>query len=89
MYRPTPGLAAKLSLNAGVPVGARIVAAVGGTGARELLDVLTRSEADRAALIGRLSLRADAEWLAELLTDLEVDEVARLHLVEALRRKMA
>jgi hypothetical protein len=36
-------------------------------GARELLDVLTRSDADRAALIGRLSQRADAEWLAELL----------------------
>jgi hypothetical protein len=41
----------------------RVVAAVGEGGARELLDVLTRSEADRAALIGRLSLRADAEWL--------------------------
>lgn len=42
-------------------------------------------EADRAALIGRLSLRADAEWLAELLIDLEEDEPARLHLVAALR----
>jgi hypothetical protein len=31
--------------------------------------VLTRSEADRAALIGRLSQRADAEWLAELLIE--------------------
>jgi hypothetical protein len=50
------------------------------------LDVLTRSESDRAALIGRLSQRADAEWLAELLIDLEEDEVPRLHLVEALRR---
>jgi hypothetical protein len=48
--------------------------------------VLTRSEADRAALIGRLSLRADAEWLAELLIDLEEDEPARLHLVEALNQ---
>jgi len=25
-------------------------------------------------------------WLAEVLTDLEIDEVARLHMVEALRR---
>jgi hypothetical protein len=45
-------------------LGSRIVAALGGPGARELLDVLTRSEADRAALIGRLYQRADARWLA-------------------------
>jgi hypothetical protein len=43
-------------------ISRRIIAAVGVAGARELLDVLTRSEADRAALIGRLSLRADGEW---------------------------
>lgn len=35
-----------------------------------LLPELTRSEADRAALIGRPVLRADGAWLAELLTDL-------------------
>ena len=64
----------------------RIVAAVGEAGACELLDVLTRPEADRAALIGRLSLRDDGEWLAEPLIDLEGDETARLNLVEALRR---
>jgi hypothetical protein len=63
----------------------RVVAAVGEVGARELLDALTRSEADRAALIGRLTQRADAEWLAELLIDLEENEPARLYLVEALR----
>jgi hypothetical protein len=51
----------------GDDIRARIVGAVGEAGARELLDVLTRSEADRAALIGRLSLRADGEWLPELL----------------------
>jgi hypothetical protein len=52
-----------------------------------LLDVLTRSDPYRAALIGRLAPpRADGEWLAEVLTDLEVDEVARLHMIEALRR---
>jgi hypothetical protein len=44
------------------------------------------AEADRATLIGRLSQRADAEWLAELLIDLEEDESARLHLIEALQR---
>jgi hypothetical protein len=33
-------------------IRARVVSAVGEAGARELLDVLTRSEADRAALIG-------------------------------------
>jgi hypothetical protein len=65
----------------------RVVAAVGEAGAAELLDVLTRSEADRAALIGRLSVRADGDWLAELLIDLEEDEIARrLHVIEALRR---
>jgi hypothetical protein len=70
-------------------IGSRIIVAVGETGANELLDALTRSEADRAALIGRLTVRDDAAWLAELLTDLEIDEIARLHLVEALRRELA
>jgi hypothetical protein len=37
-------------------------------------------------MIGRLAQRADGEWLAEALTDFEVDEFARLHVVEALRR---
>lgn len=55
----------------GSSIAARVIAAVGEAGARELLDVLTRPDADRAALIGRLHLRADCEWLAELLVDLE------------------
>jgi hypothetical protein len=62
---------------------------LGEPAARELLDVLTRSDADRAALIGRLHRRDDARWLAELLTDLEVDETARLQLAEGLRRVLA
>lgn len=62
-----------------------VIEAVGPEGARELLDVLTRPDANRAALIGGLSLRADGEWLAELLIDLEEDEPARLRLVAALR----
>jgi hypothetical protein len=52
----------------------RIVDAVGEAGAAELLDVLTRPDADHAALIGRLHQREDAAWLAELLIDLEEDE---------------
>jgi hypothetical protein len=67
-------------------VAERVISAVGEAGARELWDVLTRPDADRAALIGRLSLRADGEWLAEVLIDLDVDEPARLHMIEALRR---
>jgi hypothetical protein len=66
-------------------IGARIVAAVGEDGARELLDVLTRPEADRAALIGRIHQRQDAAWLAELLIDLGEDEPARLRLLASLQ----
>jgi hypothetical protein len=65
----------------------RVVAALGEPGARELLEVLERSDQDRAALIGRLLGREDARWLAELLIDLEDDvgEIARLRLVHELR----
>jgi hypothetical protein len=51
-------------------LGDRVVTILGEQGARELLGVLERSDADRAALIGRLQVRDDAEWLAELLMDL-------------------
>jgi hypothetical protein len=55
--------------------------------AHELLDVLTRSDTDRTALIGRLSLREDTEWLAEFLIDVESDpdDVPRLQLIDVLR----
>jgi hypothetical protein len=66
----------------------RVVAAVGEEGARELLDVLTRPDRDRAALIGRLHVREDGTWLAELLIDLETDDVARLNLIAALRASL-
>lgn len=48
------------------------------------------SDADRAALIGRLHVRDDAVWLAELLMDLEDDvgEIARLRLIDALRLEL-
>lgn len=54
-------------------VGERVVATPGEPAARELLEVLERPDADRAALIGRLHVRDDAAWLAELLIDLEDD----------------
>jgi hypothetical protein len=71
-------------------VGARIVAALGEPAARELLDVLTRPDASRAALIGRLHLREDVAWLAELLMDIETDpdDITRMQIVEALRRTL-
>jgi hypothetical protein len=71
-------------------LGERVVAALGESGARELLHVLERSDADRAALIGRLHVRDDAAWLAELLMELEDDvgEVVRLRLVDSLRRTL-
>lgn len=71
-------------------LGERVVAALGPAAAGELLEVLERSDADRAALIGRLQVRDDAAWLAEPLIDLEdeVGEIDRLRLVEALRREV-
>lgn len=66
-------------------IGEQIIHAVGGGAAAELLDALTRPEADRAALIGRLKIRDDAQWLAKVLIDLEMDEPARLQMAEALR----
>jgi hypothetical protein len=67
-------------------LASRVVRLIGARAARELLDVLNRSEEERAALIGRLTLRADGATVAELLMDLEEDEIARLHFMEALRR---
>jgi hypothetical protein len=68
-------------------IGERVVAALGEPGALELLEILERSDADRAALIGRLRVRDDAAWLAELLMDLEDErgEIVRPRLVEAFR----
>ena len=67
-----------------------LIAALGEPASLELLDVLTRSEADRAALIGRLSQRADAVWLADLLIEIECDpdDITRLQFVEALRKTL-
>ena len=52
--------------------------------------MLERSDPDRAALVGRLHVRDDAAWLAEMLMDLEdeVGEMVRLRLVDALRAEV-
>lgn len=70
-------------------IGEQVIQAVGHGAAAELLDAITRPEADRAALIGRLSSRDDDEWLAEVLMDLETDEPAQLQMAEALRLALA
>jgi hypothetical protein len=73
------------------PVGERVVATLGEPAARELLEVLERPDAERAAVIGRLHVREDAAWLAELLINLEDDvgEIARLRLVDEIRTTLA
>jgi hypothetical protein len=75
------------SVTASDDIGNRIIATLGEPAARELLDVMMRSDADRAALIGRLQLRKGAAWLAELLIDIESDpdDITRLELIGALR----
>jgi hypothetical protein len=54
------------------------------------LAALTRSEENRAALIGRLSQREDATWLAELLIEIETDpdDITRLRLIDGLERAL-
>ena len=68
-------------------LGQQILSIFGPDGSRELLDLLTRPGADRAALIGRLNQRADGQWLAEVLMDVESDpdDIVRLRLIEALQ----
>ena len=51
----------------GADLGSRVISILGEPAALELLDVLGRSDEDRAALIGRRYLRDDAKWLAECL----------------------
>jgi hypothetical protein len=71
-------------------LGSRIIATLGEPASRELLDVLTRPDADRAALIGRLSRRDDAAWLAELPIEVESDpdDISRMVVVAGLRRAL-
>jgi hypothetical protein len=72
--------------NENAAISGRVVDILGPGAARELLDVLTRSEEDRAALIGRLSERDDAAWLAEIETETETDDITRLRLIKGLGR---
>ncbi len=71
-------------------LGSRIIGALGEPAARELLDVLTHSDDDRAAVIGRLHQRDDAAWLADLLIEIEPDpdDITRLQIIEGLRRAL-
>ena len=66
-------------------LGPRIVSLLGPEGARDLLSSFERPETDRTPLIAALIHREDAAWLAELLTDLEQDEPARLRVAGGLR----
>jgi hypothetical protein len=66
-------------------LGTQIVSALGEAGARQLLNALDHSEAERAAAIAELDIGGDSAWLADLLTDLEMDEPARLRVAGGLR----
>jgi hypothetical protein len=66
-------------------LGTRIVTILGEGASRDLLSAITRPEDERAALIGRLYVREDTTWLAEMLTDIETDERLRFQVSEALR----
>jgi hypothetical protein len=70
--------------------GERVVAILGEPAAREFLDVLTRPEAARAEVIGRLYSRADTTELAEALIELESDpdDLSRLRLIDELERAL-
>jgi hypothetical protein len=70
--------------------GKRVVGILGEGASSDLLDVITRSEDDRAALIGRLSQRQDALWLAELLIEMETDpyDITRLRLIDTPHRAL-
>ena len=66
-------------------LGPRIVSHLGPERARDLLNALEHLKAERAALISGLAGRQDTGWLADLLTDLEMDEPARLRVASGLR----
>jgi hypothetical protein len=62
---------------------------LGDAAARELLDVLTRPEADRASLIGRLARLDDMATLTDALIEFEIDELARLQDIAALEERFS
>jgi PAS domain-containing protein len=66
-------------------LGTQIISALGEARARQLLVTLGGSEAERAEVIAELGLGGDSAWLADLLTDLEMDEPARLRVAGGLR----
>jgi PAS domain-containing protein len=66
-------------------LGPRIISILGVDGSKQLLAALEGAESDRTALVGDLSRRENAGWLADLLIDLEMDEPARLRIARGLR----
>ena len=68
-------------------LGARIVRSSESLRPASSSKVLTRSDTDRAALIGRRYFREDGVWLAELLMEIESDpdDITRLMLIETLK----
>ena len=63
----------------------RLLELLGERGCVELLAVLELDERERAALIGRLYASERGRVLAELLVNVEVDDLVRLRLITALR----
>jgi hypothetical protein len=63
----------------------RFLRKIGPQARAELLAALPASVEDRAARIGRLHVHADADLIAELLIELEVNEPARLRFIGVLR----
>ena len=56
---------------------------------RDLLRDLTAPSIIRADAIRQFRERPDGQGTAEVLTDLEADEILRRHVVDALRRSLA
>ena len=70
--------------------GQRIVQLLGLPAAQAFLDVLTRSDEDRADVVRRLFAREDARWLAEVLMDIEEepDDLTRMRLIAELQEAL-
>ena len=56
---------------------------------RDLLRDLTAPSIIRADAVRQFRERPDGQRMAEVLMDLEADEILRLHVVDALRRSLA
>lgn len=70
------------------PALRRFVDAIGPDGRDRLLRILEAAAEDRAAVIGRLHLRRDAELIKELLIELEEKEWGRQAVIDELRKSI-